>query len=88
MCRLSTGAGVDAPGVLAAVGANLSFSIGVVLTKRFAYLSLAATALAFVFWFNGIRRLPAAAPMIYSTLLFDFDHMRYLQQSDSVAAHQ
>ena len=28
----------------------------------FAYLSLAATALAFVLWFNGIRRLPTAAP--------------------------
>jgi probable blue pigment (indigoidine) exporter len=28
----------------------------------FAYLSLAGTALAFVLWFNGIRRLPAAAP--------------------------
>ena len=27
-----------------------------------AYLSLVGTALAFVFWFNGIRRLPAAAP--------------------------
>jgi probable blue pigment (indigoidine) exporter len=28
----------------------------------FAYLSLAATALAFVLWFDGIRRLPAVAP--------------------------
>jgi hypothetical protein len=28
----------------------------------FAYLSLAATALAFVLWFDGIRRLPAMAP--------------------------
>jgi probable blue pigment (indigoidine) exporter len=28
----------------------------------FAYLSLAGTALAFVLWFNGIRRLPTAAP--------------------------
>ena len=28
----------------------------------FAYLSLVGTALAFVLWFNGIRRLPAAAP--------------------------
>ncbi|QXC62792.1 DMT family transporter [Aquihabitans sp. G128] len=28
----------------------------------FAYLSLAATALAYVLWFQGIRRLPAAAP--------------------------
>jgi probable blue pigment (indigoidine) exporter len=28
----------------------------------FAYLSLVGTALAFVLWFDGIRRLPAAAP--------------------------
>lgn len=99
------GAGVDPVGVLAAVGANVSFAAGVVLTKRFpvpphrfaatgwqlllggvfllpltalvegtppaptatnlvafAYLSLAATAVAFVLWFNGIRRLPTAAP--------------------------
>lgn len=28
----------------------------------FAYMSLAGTALAFVLWFNGIRRLPVAAP--------------------------
>ena len=99
------GAGLDVVGVLAAVGANVSFAIGVVLTRRFptpphriaatgwqlllggtvivplmvlaegappaltgrsiagfAYLSLAGTALAFVVWFNGIRRLPAAAP--------------------------
>lgn len=28
----------------------------------FAYLSLAATALAYVLWFNGIRRLPTQAP--------------------------
>jgi probable blue pigment (indigoidine) exporter len=100
------GAGLDPVGVLAAVGANLSFGAGVVLTRRFpaaggdrlaatgrqllaggvvlvplalavegapppptaaslagfAYLSLAATALAFVLWFDGIRRLPAVAP--------------------------
>jgi probable blue pigment (indigoidine) exporter len=99
------GADLDVVGVLAAVAANLSFAIGVVLTKRFpappnrlaatgwqllmggavlvplaaivegappsltgrnvmgfAYLSLIGTALAFVLWFNGIRRLPAAAP--------------------------
>ncbi len=99
------GADLDPVGVLAAVGANLSFATGVVLTKRqptpsnrlaatgwqllmggvvlvpltaivegapppltagdvagFAYLSLIGTALAFVLWFNGIRRLPAAAP--------------------------
>jgi probable blue pigment (indigoidine) exporter len=28
----------------------------------FAYLSLVATALAFVLWFDGVRRLPAVAP--------------------------
>jgi probable blue pigment (indigoidine) exporter len=99
------GADLDPLGVLAAVGANVSFAVGVVLTKRFpppsnrvgatgwqvligrlilipltailegapppftgrgaagfAYLSLVGTALAFVLWFNGIRRLPAAAP--------------------------
>ena len=99
------GAGLDPVGVLAAIGANVSFAVGVVLTKRFpapsnrlaatgwqllisgvvlvpltavmegappsltgrnlagfAYLSLAATALAFVLWFNGVRRLPTAAP--------------------------
>ena len=28
----------------------------------FAYLSLVGTALAFIVWFNGIRRLPSAAP--------------------------
>jgi probable blue pigment (indigoidine) exporter len=99
------GAGVDTVGVLAAVGANVSFAVGVVLTRRFpapsnrlaatgwqlligglilvpltallegapppltgrniagfAYLSLVATGLAFVLWFNGIRRLPTAAP--------------------------
>ncbi|QYG91917.1 EamA family transporter [Iamia sp. SCSIO 61187] len=99
------GADIDPVGVLAAVGANLSFSLGVVLTKRFpapgnrlaatgwqllagaalltplallvegapppitgqnvlgfAYLSLIGTAVAYVLWFRGIRRLPAAAP--------------------------
>ena len=85
------GADVDRIGVLAAVGANVPFSVGVVRTKRFAAppigsrrratadersdppalsmrnvagfacLSLAA-ALAFVLWFNGIRRLRVAAP--------------------------
>ncbi len=102
---ISPGAGLDPVGVLAAVGANVSFAIGVVLTKRFppppnrlastgwqllmggvllvpltaivegdlpslgghgligfAYLSLIGTALAFVLWFNGIRKLPVAAP--------------------------
>ncbi len=99
------GAHVDPVGVLAALGANVSFSLGVVLTKRFpapanriaatgwqlaigavvltpmallvegpppeltgrdllgiAYLSLIGTALAYVLWFRGIRRLPAIAP--------------------------
>jgi probable blue pigment (indigoidine) exporter len=99
------GAGLDPVGLLAAVGANVSFAVGVVLTKRFpapsnrlaatgwqllmsgvilvplaaivegsppsltgrnlagfAYLGLVGTGLAFVLWFNGIRRLPAAAP--------------------------
>jgi probable blue pigment (indigoidine) exporter len=99
------GAGFDVVGLIAAVGANVSFAVGVVLTKRFpapsnrlsatgwqlllssailvpltavlegappppngrnvvgfAYLSLVGTALAFLLWFNGIRRLPAAAP--------------------------
>jgi probable blue pigment (indigoidine) exporter len=28
----------------------------------FAYLSLVATGVAFLLWFNGIRRLPVAAP--------------------------
>lgn len=96
---------MDVTGVLTAVGANVSFAVGVVLTKRlshpsnplaetgwqllmsslilvplaavvegippgltarnlvgFTYLSLGATALAFVLWFRGIRRLPIAAP--------------------------
>ena len=99
------GAGLDPAGVVAAIGANLSFALGVVLTRHlpapsnrvaatgwqlvmgglvlvplaaglegappsldgravagFAYLSLAGTALAFVLWFDGIRRLPPAAP--------------------------
>lgn len=99
------GAHIDPVGLLAAVGANLSFSVGVVLTKRypapssriaatgwqllvggaillpltamvegaphaltarnlvgFTYLSMVGTAIAFMIWFNGIRRLPTAAP--------------------------
>ena len=106
MVVIRPGADLDPVGILAAVGANLSFAAGVVLTRRFpaaggdrlgatgrqllaggvvlvplalavegappppsagslagfAYLGLAATALAFVLWFDGIRRLPAAAP--------------------------
>jgi len=99
------GAGFDAIGVLAAVAANVAFSVGVVVTKRFpapahrvaatgwqlllgglvllplalvidgapdtvsarnlagfAYLSLVGTAIAYVLWFDGIRRLPTVAP--------------------------
>jgi probable blue pigment (indigoidine) exporter len=99
------GADIDPLGLVVAIGANVSFAVGVVLTKHFptppnrvaatgwqlliggvvlvpltllvegppppvtgqglagfASLSIAGTALAFVLWFNGIRRLPAAAP--------------------------
>lgn len=102
---LRPAAGLDSVGVLAAIAANVSFAIGVVLTKRFppppnrvaatgwqlllgsallaplawylegpppaltgvnlvglAYLGLVATGGAFVLWFRGISRLPAAAP--------------------------
>lgn len=105
LVAIHPGADLDPVGLLAAFGANLSFAVGVVLTKRypapvnriaatgwqlliggaillplmvvvegtpaslsarnlagFAYLSLIGTALAFVVWFNGIRRLPAVAP--------------------------
>lgn len=99
------GAHLDPVGICLALAANLSFAIGVVLTKRFptptnrvaatgwqllmggvilvpltammegsppsltagniagfAYLSIIGTAVAFVLWFKGIRRLPSAAP--------------------------
>ena len=102
---LRPNASIDPIGVAAAIGANISFSIGVVLTKKlptpddrigftgwqlllsatvlvplaaltegrppaftgsnligFTYLSLLATGVAFVLWFNGIRRLPTQAP--------------------------
>lgn len=105
------GAGIDAVGVLAALGANVSFAVGVVATRRttppphrlaatgwqllaaavalvplammvegapppmglraiggFAYLSLAATGVAFALWFRGITRLPAAAPPLLGLL--------------------
>lgn len=105
MVVIRPGADVDAVGVLAAFLAFVSFSAGIVLTKRFptpanrvastgwqlamgavvlvplallvegpppeltgrnvvgfGYMSLVATAGAFLLWFNGIRRLPAAAP--------------------------
>ncbi len=105
LVALRPGAGLDRLGLLAALAANVSFAVGVVLTKRFpepsnrlaatgwqlllggvmvvpltivfegapppltgraiigfGYLSLIGTALAFVLWFNGIRRLPPTAP--------------------------
>ncbi len=98
-------AGIDPIGVAAALGANVSFSLGVVYTRRlptpdnriaatgwqlllsglvllplallvegapdqitgrhvvgFGYLSIVGTAVAFLLWFNGVRRLPTAAP--------------------------
>lgn len=105
LVAIRPGANLDAIGLLAAAAANVSFAIGVVLTKRFpsppnrvaatgwqllmggalllpltaivegappaltgqniagfAYLSMVGTALAFIVWFNGVRRLPAVAP--------------------------
>ena len=105
LVAIRPGAALDPVGLLAAVGANVSFATGVVLTKRFppapnriaatgwqlllgsaallpltflvegpppaftgrnlagfAYLSVVGTALAFLVWFNGIRRLPVSAP--------------------------
>jgi probable blue pigment (indigoidine) exporter len=99
------GVSFDPVGVAAAVAANVSFAIGVVLTRRFptpsnrmaatgwqlamsslilipltallegappplnarnlvgfAYLSVITTGVAFVLWFNGIRRLPTTSP--------------------------
>lgn len=107
MVVVRPGASIDAVGVAAALGANVSFSAGVVATKRlpnfpdrlastgfqlmiaaailapvallvegpppaisavnavgFAYLSLIATAAAFVVWFGGIHRLPTQAPPV------------------------
>ncbi len=105
LVAIRPGANLNPVGLLAAVAANVSFAVGVALTKRypapsnriaatgwqllmggaillpltvivegapppltaghlagFMYLSIISTALAFVVWFNGIRRLPAAAP--------------------------
>ena len=105
LVAIRPGANLDAVGLLAAAAANVSFAIGVVLTKRFpspsnrvaatgwqllmggaillpltailegappaltgrniagfAYLSMVGTALAFIVWFNGVRRLPPVAP--------------------------
>lgn len=105
LVAIRPGGNLNPAGLLAALGANLSFAVGVVLTKRhpapanrvaatgwqlliggailvpltaifegappslsgrnvagFAYLSLVGTGLAFIVWFNGIRRLPTAAP--------------------------
>ena len=65
---LRPGAGIDPVGLLAAVGANLSFAIGVVLTKRFPAPAnrLAATGwqlllggallVPLTFWWRGARR--------------------------------
>jgi len=107
MVVIRPGAEVDLVGVVAAIGANVSFAIGVVATKilpaprdrsaatgwqlllaaliiaplalfiegqpptvtvanmlGFAYLSLVATGVAFVIWFNGVRRLPTQAPPV------------------------
>jgi probable blue pigment (indigoidine) exporter len=105
LVAIRPGADLDVVGLLAAVAANVSFSVGVVLTRRFptpanrlaatgwqllmggtllvpltlivegappsltggniagfAYLSMIGTALAFIIWFNGIRRLSPVAP--------------------------
>ncbi len=105
LVAIRPGGDLNPAGLLAALGANISFAVGVVLTKRqptpaskvaatgwqllmggaillpltvvvegappslsgrnlagFAYLSLVGTGLAFIVWFNGIRRLPTAAP--------------------------
>ena len=105
MVVIHPGALFNITGLLAAGAANLSFSVGVVLTKRFpeptnrvgatgcqlliaaaalfpltyviegrvplftlrntigfAYLSMCGTALAFVLWFSGIRKLSPSIP--------------------------
>lgn len=105
------GAGLDRIGILAAIGANASFAIGTVVTKRIVpsadpamltgcqllvaaailvplavvvdgvpalpnpsellgvtYLAVIATAMAFVHWFDGIRRLPTPAPPMLGLL--------------------
>ena len=105
MVAIRPGADLDAVGLLAALGANVSFALGVALTGSLArpanrllstgwqlliggaitlplalltegappaitiehlagsaYLSGVATALAFVLWFDGIRRLPSTTP--------------------------
>ncbi len=107
MVVIRPSASVDLLGLLAALGANLTFAIGVVATKRFpafpdqiaatgyqallslivlvptaliiegpppaisvseamgfAYLSLAATGLAYAIWFVGVRRLPTQVPPV------------------------
>jgi probable blue pigment (indigoidine) exporter len=104
-------ASVDVVGVLAALGANVSFAVGTVATKRLprptdpiaatgyqmlaaatvlvpitltvdgmptrptwneaaamGYLGLIATAVAFVMWFAGIRRLASSAPPLLGLL--------------------
>jgi probable blue pigment (indigoidine) exporter len=47
---------------LAVVGEGQPPSLTMGHVAGFAYLSLVGTALAFVLWFSGIRRLPTAAP--------------------------
>lgn len=102
---LKPGFDLDLIGLAAAIGANASFGIGIVLTKRLpaarsrvgatgwqmllsgvllvpialvvdgppvgldgramvglGYLSLIGTAMAFIFWFNGVQKLPVVAP--------------------------
>lgn len=108
---IRSGAGFDRVDILAAIGANVSFAVGTVITKRIVptadgvtltgqqllvaavvlvplslivdgipttpkpsellgltYLAGVATAVAFVRWFDGIRRLPTAAPPLLGLL--------------------
>ena len=58
---LRPGADIDAVGVLAAVGANVSFSVGVVLTKRFAVPSNRLAATGWQLLMSGLILVPLAA---------------------------
>ncbi|HEU4546130.1 MAG TPA: EamA family transporter, partial [Microlunatus sp.] len=58
--QLLLGGALLVPLALAAEGRPPALTGGNVV--GFAYLSLVGTALAFLLWFEGIRRLPAAAP--------------------------
>lgn len=126
------GAAYDTLGVITAIGANLSFSTGIVLTKAFpvpekrlaatgwqllmsviviaplavvleglppvlttrnlagfAYLSLAATGLAFVIWFNGIQRLPTQAPPLLGLAApITGAILGWILLNESLSAHQ